>query len=410
MDNIRKIADGLFCTGVNDRRIALFENVYPVEHGVSYNSYVLLDEKNVLFDTADGGFTAKYLENVAACLNGRAADYLVVSHVEPDHSASVRAVMDAYPDMKVVCNAKAAAMLENFFGGMGERVLTVTDGQELSVGKRTLKFIFAPMVHWPEVMFTYDVTDRILFSADAFGSFGATDGNIFSDEINFAAYLPEARRYYANIVGKYGAQVKAALKKLENTAPVLVCPLHGVIWRNNFPLILEKYALWADYEPEETSAVICYGSVYGHTAEAAEILAAMLAERGVRGIRVYDVSKTHYSHIVGEAFRASNLVFASVTTNAALFPAMERLISELTAHGIRKRTVSVIQNGSWAAVAGAKIRDAVSAWKDSFVTGDTVTLLGALAPRQRQELAGLADSIVFSMAKPLPEEDRKSVV
>lgn len=408
MYNYRKLTSDLYYTGVNDRRIALFENVYPVS-GVSYNSYVLLDEKNVIFDTADGGFTAKYLENVKAALGGRNADYLIISHMEPDHSASVKAVLDTYPDVQIVCNAKSLTMLKNFFGDLSFNAFVVTDGQELSVGRHNLKFVFAPMVHWPEVMFTYDLTDKVLFSADAFGSFGALDGNIFSDERSFEAYLPEARRYYTNIVGKYGAQVVQVLNKLKGAEVNLVCPLHGVIWRNDFPKILEKYTLWANYEPEESSAVIAYASVYGNTAEAADILAGMLAERGVKGITVFDVSKTHYSYIISEAFRASNLVFASVTYNGAVFPAMDSLIKELTAHGIKKRTVSVIQNGSWAATSAGKIREAVAVWKDSFVCGDTVSILSSLAPRQLTDLATLADSIVFSMAKPLPEPVDKHI-
>ena len=405
----RKLTEDLFYTGVNDRRIELFENAYPVANGVSYNSYVLLDEKVVLFDTADGGYTNKYLENVKKVLAGRKADYLLVSHMEPDHSASMRAVLDAYPDIKVICNAKSKPMIENFFGDISSRAVVVSDGEEFSTGKHTLKFVFAPMVHWPEVMLTLDVTDNVLFSADAFGSFGAIDGNLYSDEVDFDAYLPEARRYYTNIVGKYGAQVKAALKKLAGATPALVCPLHGVIWRNNFDKIVEKYLLWADYEPEEVGVVVCYGSVYGNTADAAETLAATLAEKGVTNVKVYDVAKTHYSHLIAEAFRASNLVFCSVTTNMYLYAAMEKLLDELTKHGIKKRAVSLIQNGSWAAASGARMKEIVSTWKDSFICGEMLSLTSRLKETQAAEMDALAEAIKFSMARHEEEPEKKPV-
>ena len=403
MHLIRKITPDLYYTGVNDRRIALFENVYPVSDGVSYNSYVLLDEKTVVFDTADGNFTNKYLANVAAALNGRKADYLVVSHMEPDHSASVKALMNAYPDMKVICNSKSITMLANFFGDISDRAVLVKDGETISVGKNTLKFVFAPMVHWPEVMMTYLVEEKVLFSADAFGSFGALDGNLFAEEKSFEEYLPEARRYYTNIVGKYGAQVQAAIKKLAGVPVDYVCPLHGVIWKKDFAKILAKYLLWADYEPETSTAMIVYGSVYGDTAEAAETLAAFLAERGVRDIKVYDVSKTHYSYLISEAFRVSNIVFASITYNASVFPAMEHFVRELTAHGLKKRSLSIIQNGSWAPVSGAKIKEVLAGWKDSFIVGETVTLNSAVKENTVAELATLADAIVLSMNKPSVE-------
>lgn len=403
----RKLTADVFYTGVNDRRIELFENAYPVANGVSYNSYVILDDKVCLLDTADGGMTNKYMTNIEQVLDGRTPDYLIVSHMEPDHSASIRAVLTKYPDLKLICNAKSKAMINNFFGDISERMILVSDGEEFSLGKHKLKFIFAPMVHWPEVMLTLDLTDNILFSADAFGSFGAIDGTLFSDEIDFDAYLPEARRYYTNIVGKYGPQVKAVLTKLAGAKPDFVCPLHGVIWRNNFDLIASKYLLWADYEPEEVGVVIVYGSVYGNTAEAAELLASMLADKGVKNIKVYDVSKTHYSVLIGEAFRVSNLVFASVTTNMYLFSAMEKLLTELTNHGIKKRTVSLMQNGSWAPAAGKEMTEIVSGWKDSFIAGKMLSLTSTLRESQLKEMEELADAIKLSMARHVEEPVKK---
>ena len=403
----RKLTDDVYYTGVNDRRIELFENAYPVSNGVSYNSYVIVDEKICLLDTADGGMTNKYLSNVDQVLKGKTPTYLIVSHMEPDHSASIRAVMEKYPDIKLVCNAKTKPMLTNFFGDISDKLILVSDGEEFSLGKHKLKFVFAPMVHWPEVMLTLDLTDNILFSADAFGSFGAINGTLYSDEIDFEEYLPEARRYYTNIVGKYGAQVKAAINKLGGAKPALVCPLHGVIWRNNFDRIVAKYLLWANYEPEEIGAVIVYGSVYGNTAEAAELLASMLADKGVKNIKVYDVSKTHYSHLISEAFRVSNLVFASVTTNMYLFSAMEKLLTELTNHGIMKRTVSLIQNGSWAPASGRAMTEIVSSWKDSFIAGKMLNLTSTLQESQIKDIEELADAIKLSMARHVEEEPPK---
>ena len=390
---IRKLTPDLIYTGVNDRRIALFENVYPVSAGVSYNSYVLRDSETVIFDTADGGFTDKYLQNVEAALEGADPSYLVVHHMEPDHSASIKALADKYPSMKIILNAKTNAILANYFAGLDERTVCVKDGEEMCVGKHTLKFVFAPMVHWPEVMFTYDVTDGILFSADAFGSFGAIDGSIYSDETDFEEYLPEARRYYTNIVGKYGVQVTNAIKKLAGAPVNLVCPLHGLVWRGNFEKILAYYLKWASYEPEENSVMIAYASIYGNTKLAAEILAKDLAERGVRGIKVFDLSKTHYSYLVAEAFRNSTIIVASVTYNAGLFPHTDTFLRELEAHAVKNRNFAFIQNGSWVAQSGAKMAEAVSKLKDARIVGETVTLNGAVKPATVEALKKLADDI-----------------
>ena len=350
MYNYRKVTDDLYWVGANDHRLALFENIHPLYHGVSYNAYVLLDEKTVLFDTADWSVGRQFIDNVKAVLGGRPLDYLVINHVEPDHAASIEEILLRWPQVRIVTSPKAVILLHQFgFPIDAGQVEEVQEGDSKCFGRHTIAFVSAPMVHWPEAMVSFDTTSGVLFSADAFGSFRALDGKLFADEFHFdSEWLDDARRYYTNIVGKYGPQVQALLKKAAGLDIQMICPLHGPIWRENIAWFLDKYQHWSTYTPEEQSVVIAAGSVYGNTTNAAEILAGMLAERGVKNIAFYDVSNTHPSVLVSEAFRCSHLVFASSTYNNGIFTPMETVLLDLAAHNLQNRTVALIENGSWA--------------------------------------------------------------
>ena len=399
MQNIRKINDVLIYVGASDRTLALFENVYPVERGVSYNSYVLLDEKTVLMDTADAAVSSQFMENVAAALGGRKLDYLIVNHMEPDHCALIEEILLRHPETTVVTNVKAAKMIGQFFGvDLTGRLKTVGEGDSLCTGRHTLVFVMAPMVHWPEAMVTYDTTDRTLFSADAFGTFGALNGNIFADEVDFERdWLDDARRYLINIVGKYGVQIQSVLKKASTLDIQMICPLHGPIWRNNLGWLIGKYDTWSKYEPEKQGVVIIYGSIYGHTAAAAETMASILAERGIKGIAMYDASHTDLSVLVSECFHYSHLVLASATYNAGIFTPIEQLLMELKAHNWQKRSVAIIENGTWAAQSGKQIRTMLGEMKEIVVFGENVSLLSAMKEGQRKEMEELADLMIADM-------------
>lgn len=400
MNYVRKIREDLYWVGASDRRIALFENAYPVPSGMAYNSYLLLDEKTVLFDTADRAVSEQYKENVAAVLAGRKLDYLVVHHMEPDHCWAIGEMILNYPEMKIVCTAAALKMIGQFFDidNLKERTITVAEGDTLNTGNHQLTFVTAPMVHWPEVMVTYDATTKTLFSADAFGSFGAISGNLYADEVNYERdWLDDARRYYTNIVGKYGVQVQALLKKAAGLDIELVCPLHGLLWRENIGWFVEKYQKWSTYTPEEKGVVIAYASIYGNTENAANILAGMLADKGVRNIRVFDVSATHDSYILSEAFRLSHLVFASVTYNNGIFTNMENLLHHIAAHNLQNRTVALIQNGSWAPTSGKQMKEIVESMKNMTILENMPTLKSAVKEEQLEQLQALADSIVETM-------------
>lgn len=403
MHNISKISDALYYVGGSDRRLALFENAFPIPRGISYNSYLLLDEKTALIDTVDISVSENFFENVAYALemSGKTLDYVVVNHMEPDHCATLGGIIMRYPDVKVVCNAKTVTLIKQFFDfDIDSRAVLVKEGDKLCLGARELTFIMTPMVHWPEVMMTYDTVDRTLFSADAFGTFGALSGNIFADEMDFERdFMSDARRYYANIVGKYGAQVKTALEKAAAVDIEAICPLHGPIWRRDIHKFIEKYQKWSAYEPEENAVVIAYGSIYGHTANTAEILARMLADKGVKNIAMYDVSVTHPSQIVAEAFRASHLVFASATYNAGIFTNMENVLNDLKAHNLQNRTVALIENGSWGPVAKAHIQKILEPLKNVTVLENSLTVRSALKENQLGELEALADAILASMKK-----------
>ena len=334
MHCIRKITEDFYWVGANDRRLALFENLFPIPKGVSYNSYLLLDEKTVLFDTVDAAVGRQFLENIQAVLNGRSLDYLVIHHMEPDHCALISDLLLRYPDLKLIGSAKTFPMLQQFHGSLDlkNRTVTVKEGDTFSCGRHTLSFLMAPMVHWPEVMMTYDLTEKRLFSADAFGTFGALNGTIFNDEMDFDRdYLEDARRYYTNIVGKYGVQVQNVLKKAAALDIRMLCPLHGPIWRNNLQYILEKYDIWSKYEPETSGVLIVYGSMYGNTENLANVLASLLAESGVTHIAMHDVSTSHVSELIADAFRYSHIVLAAPTYNGGIYPAMASYLEDMKA-------------------------------------------------------------------------------
>lgn len=395
MHNPVQVTSDMYWVGASDRRLALFENVFPIPKGVSYNSYLVLDEKTVLLDTTDRAVSGQMLENIAYLLNGRALDYLVVNHMEPDHAASMGELVLRYPAMQIVCNAKALAMIRNYFDfDIDSRVMVVKEGDTLQTGRHSFSFVMAPMVHWPEVMVTYDAADRVLYCADAFGTFGALNGNIFADEVDFEGeWLPEARRYYTNIVGKYGNQVQALLKKASALQIDLLCPLHGPIWRSNIAWFVEKYSRWSAYVPEEQAVMIAYASVYGGTENAANILASKLAEKGLRNIAMYDVSNTHPSIIVSEAFRCSHLVFASTTYNAGIFCNMETALLDIKAHNLQNRTVAFIENGSWAPTAGSLMRALFSGMKGMTILDEEVRILSSVKPSQLEQLDAMAEAI-----------------
>ena len=398
MNNIYPIKDDLIYVGVSDRRTALFENVYPIPRGVSYNSYLLRDEKTVLMDTADSVVREQYFENVAAALDGRQLDYLVVNHMEPDHAALIADLLLRYPETTVVTSAKASQMIEQFFGTKPAKLQTVKEGDKLSTGRHCLNFIMAPMVHWPEVMMTYDEVDKILFSADAFGTFGALSGNIFADEVNFDRdWLDDARRYYINIVGKYGVQVQNVLKKAAALSIEMICPLHGPVWRQDLAYFIGKHDTWSSYRPEEEGVLIIYGSIYGHTASAAEKMASVLAQHGVKGIAMYDASHTDASPLVAECFRYSHLVLASSTYNAGIFTPIENLLHDLKAHSWQNRTVALIENGTWAAQSGKAMRTLLEEMKNITILGEDLSLKSAMKESQMEDLNFLANLIIANL-------------
>ena len=392
MHNTVAVLEDLFYVGASDRRLSLFENVYPVPRGVSYNSYLLLDEKTALFDTVDHAVSEQFLENVEHVLGGRKLDYIVVHHMEPDHSSTLSEVLLRHPEATVVCNQKIDGMLKNYGCCAGEKLL-VKEGDELSTGRHTFQFVFAPMVHWPEVMMSFDLTTGALFSADAFGTFGALGGSIWADEVDFEHdFLDDARRYYINIVGKYGVQVQNVLKKAAGLEIKYLFPLHGPLWRENIGWFVEKYLTWSSYTPEEKGVLVVYGSIYGHTQNAAEIVASRIAQKGVK-VKVYDASMTDTSVLVSEAFRYSHIVFASATYNNGIFVKMEEFLSDLKAHAFQNRAYAVVENGSWAPQAGALIEAELSSFKNMKKLGEKVTILSSVKEETREKLLALADLI-----------------
>lgn len=395
----RKITDNITWVGGSDRRLALFENLFPISRGVAYNSYLIADEKTALVDTVDSSLSRQFLENIYHTLDGRSLDYLIVNHMEPDHCANIEELMFRFLEMKVIGNAKTLNFIRQFYDMELEgRTITVKEGDKLELGRHTLNFFFAPMVHWPEVMVSYEETEKILFAADAFGSFGALDGILFNDEVNFDRdWLDDARRYYSNIVGKYGSQVQAALKKLSALDIQTICPLHGPVWRTDLAYILDKYNHWSTYEPEDKSVVLIYGSMYGDTENAVNVLAAQLAEAGVKNIRVYDASSTHVSVLISEIFRSSHLVLASPTYNAGIYPAMLNLLHDMAALNIQNRTVGLIENGTWAPSAGKSMRTLLEGMKNMTILEPVATVKSALKKDSRDSLSQLKDALVASL-------------
>lgn len=372
--------------GVNDYDVDLFEGQYTVENGMSYNSYVILDEKVAVMDTVDAHFGVEWLQNLETELNGRRPDYLVVQHMEPDHSANIAVFMETYPEAQIVSSAKAFVMMQQFFGtDFPERKVVVGEGSTLKLGRHTLTFVTAPMVHWPEVIVTYDSTDKVLFSADGFGKFGALD--VEED------WADEARRYYIGIVGKYGAQVQALLKKAAALDIAIICPLHGPVLNENLGYYLDKYNTWSSYAVEDEGVVIAYTSVYGHTKEAVEELAEKLNQRGCPNVVVADLARCDMAEAVADAFRYSKLVLATTTYNATIFPHMQSFIDHLTARNYQGRTVGMIENGAWAPMAAKVMKKMLETSKNLTYTDTTVTVKCALNDASRAQIDALADEL-----------------
>jgi flavorubredoxin len=395
---VRNITEDLYWVGGNDRRLALFENIHPIEKGVSYNSYLLLDKKTVLFDTVDWSICRQFLENIQAVLGDRPLDYMVINHMEPDHAACIEEIILRYPDVKIICTEKAFMFMNQFGFHIDGKVMKVKEGDTMSFGKHNVVFVSAPMVHWPEAMVTYDATDGVLFSADAFGSFRSLDGKLFNDEVNFDRdWIDEARRYYTNIVGKYGPHVQALLKKASTIDIKIICPLHGLVWRNNFGYLLGKYDKWSRYEPEEKGVMIVYGTMYGNTEAAANDLATRLAKKGMTNIVMYDVSKTHVSYLISETFKYSHVVLASVTYNLKIYPPMLNYIMDMKALNVQKRTFGLIENGSWAPQSDKLMRELLNEMKDITVLDNEISVNSSMKEQDVDSMESLANSIIESM-------------
>ncbi|UQK60109.1 FprA family A-type flavoprotein [Ezakiella coagulans] len=395
----QQLENDLYRIGVNDRRTARFENMFPMPDGVSYNSYLIKDEKKVLFDTVDASFINDFYSNLNHALGEDKLDYLVITHMEPDHSSAINMVLKDHPDCKLVGNKKTFQFLEQFFGDeFKDRYLEVKNGETLEIGKRTLEFIFAPMVHWPEVMFVLS-SEGELFSADAFGTFGAIEGHYSSDLIDMdRAFIDEARRYYINIVGKQGRSVIAILKKLEGKEVKMILPLHGPIHRqkDKIEYFIEKYKTWGSFESEEDGVLIAYSSMYGNTEEAADMLAYELSENGVKNIHIYDVSEYDYSYIISDAHKFSNFVYTAINYNTDLYPRMDAFLRELVCTGFQNRKVSVITNMSWGGRA-EKIAEEILEGSKLEKIGETISLKSSLDEEKAAEIKELAKAIADSM-------------
>ena len=399
---VRNVTEDLYWVGANDHRLHLFENIHPIPRGVSYNAYLLLDEKTVLFDTVDWSACRQLLENVEHLLGDRPLDYLVINHMEPDHGASIEEILLRWPQVKVISTEKSFLFMRQFgFQIDGHELIEVKEGDTQTFGKHTVTFVAAPMVHWPEAMVTFDTTNGVLFSADAFGSFIALDGKLFADEVNFDRdWIDEARRYLTNIVGKYGPHIQLLLGKAGGILDQIkyICPLHGPVWRKDLGYFIDKYDKWSRYEPEEKGVMIAYASMYGNTEAAAQALAAKLCEKGVTNVWVYDVSNTHVSYLVSESFRLSHIVLASVTYNLGIYPVMHDYLMHLKGLNLQNRTFALIENGSWAPKSGDLMQKFVDEeLKNMTVLNDRLSIASALHADKAAELEALADAIVESM-------------
>ena len=393
------VSQDIFYVGASDRRIKLFENIYPLDRGVSYNSYLIAGEKTALLDSVDDAVGRVFLQKVKDALDGRDLDYFIVNHMEPDHCACIEDVMSTFPSVTLVTNNKAAMMMQEYFGReWAERRIIVKDNDTLSLGNHELKFVFAPMVHWPEVMMTLDTTTGILFSADAFGTFGALNGNIFADRAYKGdEWQAESRRYYTNIVGKYGVQVKNALAKLSGADIKMLAPLHGPVWRKDIDKVLDKYVKWSTYQCEDKEVVLIYGSIYGHTAEAVDMLATQLDNLGVGNLKVYDASNVDVSYLVAESFRCSHIVVASSTYNGAIFTPIERYLSEIISRNLQNRTVAIVENGTWSAISGNLIAKELENMKNITLLGNRVSIRAALSEGNLDSIKTLAEEICESL-------------
>lgn len=409
MYTVRKVTEDLYWVGANEHRLHLFENIHPIPRGVSYNSYLLMDEKTVLFDTVDWAVCREFLNNIEHVLDGRDLDYVIINHLEPDHAASLDEVLIRYPNAKVISNERAFMMMRQFGFDIDGKEIEVAEGDAMSFGQHEITWVAAPMVHWPEAMVSFDTTNGVLFSADAFGSFGALDGKLFADEVNFDRdWIDDARRYLTNIVGKYGPHVQDLLKKAGTIDIKMICPLHGPVWREDLGYFIEKYDKWSRYEPEEDGVLLVYASMYGNTEYAAQCLATKLCERGMTNIHMYDVSKTHVSYLVSEAFRLSHIVLASVTYNLEIYPVMHQFLEEIRMLNLQNRTVGIIENGTWTPQAGTLMEEFLDKnMKLMDVLGGEVTVTSSLNDSTEKELDGLADSIIESFEK-IKEEKEKA--
>ena len=402
MHIVRKVTDNLYWIGANDHRLTLFENIHPIPEGVSYNSYLLLDRKTVMFDTVDWDGCRQMMENLEYVLDGRELDTVVVNHWEPDHAASLQVVLNRYPKAEILSTEKGFMLMKQFgFHADGHKTITVKEGDKTCFGEHTVTYLEAPMVHWPEAMVTLDLTNGALFSADAFGSFKALDGRLFNDEVDYDRdWIDSNRRYLTNIVGKYGPHIRKLLNK---AAPVLdqikfICPLHGLVWRNNLDYLLDKYNHWASYEPEEKGVMIVYASMYGNTEQAAQAIAAKLAEKGIRNVSLFDVSSTHVSYLIAEVFRVSHVILASCTYNLGIFPPMLNFLEDMKALNVQNRVFALIENGSWAIRSGDLIHQFLDEeMKTITVLNERVTVASHLGENQEEDLGMLADAVADSL-------------
>ncbi len=396
MTGIKQVADGIVWIGGSDRRLEKFENIFPIPEGVSYNSYFIDDEKTAVFDTADVTVADQYLENLKTVLSGKKLDYLVVLHMEPDHCALISTVVSLFPEVTIVGGAKTFTLMEQFFPESKDyNKLEVKEGDVLSTGKHNFKFIAAPMVHWPEVLMAYDDDSKGLFSADAFGTFGALDGGIFADEYDYDRdFLDSSRRYYANIVGKYGMQVQAVLKKAAGLDIQMILSLHGPVWRKDIAYLLDKYQKWSTYEAETDDTVVVYGSLYGHTASAAEAVASAIREKSGQNVKVYDASGTDVSYLIGEVWRCKKVVIMCPTYNNGVYPPVEGFITDMQALGVQNRIFALAQNGSWAPVTVKLMTEKLSLLKNVTILENTLTIKSALHATDAGAVNDFADAIV----------------
>ncbi len=396
MRGIKKVTEGIFWIGGSDRRLERFENIFPIPEGVSYNSYFIDDEKTAVFDTADVSVSDQYLENLKEALGDRSLDYLVVLHMEPDHCSQIANVVALFPEVTVVGGMQTFKFMEQFFPeSAGYKKLEVKEGDNLSTGKHSFRFVAAPMVHWPEVLFAYDDASKALLSADAFGTFGALDGGLFADEYDFKKdFLDSARRYYANIVGKYGPQVQAVLKKAEGLDIQMLLPLHGPVWRKDLGFFIDKYNKWSSYEFETDNAIVIYGSLYGHTASAAEAVASSIREKTGTDVKVYDVSGTDVSYLISEVWRCRKIVLMCPTYNNGIYTPMENFLSDMIALGVRNRVFALAQNGTWAPVTVKLMTEKLSQLKDVTVVEEALTIKSALHASDADALNSFTDAII----------------